>query len=363
MQGEYLKLVPQEILEFIKLPKGPRKNILGEKLVKDHTVAGILREGDDISYYYHNLKLTNVGGTFFLKPVRKTGLSYKNGKLSLWFGATMSQMGYAEAFLTPLFKYMGWDFITKDSCNGMVWEYITKGILERLFKGKITSTRQLLAAYTKLNRINVSTELLYKEINRSSMSKRDFLYHASLAKDVNHYLEWRSNNVETASYDYHTRQTIIDLSYQFKLLGKKIDFKWSAKRLEEEHKQAVKDIMEHQLEDMSDEEIQYPDLPYPPEFELLNTEKKVFYEGKTMRHCLYTNYSTSIKQKNYLAFHVTLGEEEATLGLYLSNHEVHGPIPTFNQVYGKDNKTVSNRMRDFCIDWVKSVNPKGVALF
>jgi hypothetical protein len=364
MQGEYLKPVPQEILEFIKLPKGPRKNVLGEKLTKDHTVAGVLREGDDISYYYHMLKLTNVGGTFFLKPIRKSGLSYKNGKLSLWFGSTMAQMGYSQGFLTPLFNYMGWDFITKDSCNGMIWEYITKGILERLFKGKITTTRQLLAAYAKLNRIDVSTELLYQEINRSGMSKRDFLYHASLAKDVNHYLEWRANNINTQSYDsFHDRQTIIDLLHQFKLLGKKIDFKWSTKRIDEEHKKAVKELMEYQLEEMSDQEIQYPDLPYPPEFELLNTEKKIFYEGKTMNHCLYTNYATSIKNKNYLAFHVTLGGEEATLGLHITNNEVHGPMPTFNQVYSKYNKRVSDRMRDFCYDWVKSVNPKGVVLF
>ena len=68
-----------------------------------------------------------------------------------------------------------------------------------------------------------------------------------------------------------------------------------------------------------------------------------------MRHCIYTNYWISIKSGRYLSFHVKLNNENATLGVVLTQGKM-----SFNQVYLYRNQAVSPEMRQLCLDFVES---------
>lgn len=347
MEGTVLIAPPQEVVDFLTLPKGPRKNVLYQRLPhKEFAVCGGVKKEGSISFYYHWMKVYNVQGACYIKATRKSGLTFKDNKLSVWFGKDLKRDTSTE-FYNKLFEFMGWNFLKGDIPITSVFDYMTKGILEKLFKGKITSVRSLLAEYAKANRMKVSTELFYKAVKTKHLSRMDFLRLGKVAKDPNHFLEWRIEDGNL--YD---EVELLDLVNQFKILEKKIDFKWSSRRIKEEHDKAVKELMEYEVGDLSDEEIEYPKLDYPKEFTLINSEKKIFVEAKMMNHCLYTNYASSIKSKTYLAFHVSLGGEEATLGVFVGSDNVL----TFNQVYKKHNQYASEEMRKFCKDWIQRVN-------
>ena len=69
---------------------------------------------------------------------------------------------------------------------------------------------------------------------------------------------------------------------------------------------------------------------------LLNTEKSIFHEGKSMCHCLYSCYYERIKCHQYIAFHMTF-PESCTFSVKLNhNNEV-----IMDQIYAKYDKHVS----------------------
>ena len=334
MQRTIIKDIPQEVKDFLAMPPGLQKNFTYSKLEKQYQTIDAGRDGDNVYFSSQVLNLKRGKNHYYFKQSNKSGLSFKEGKVSVWFGKSIMEQGS----IGSLFTFMGWNFIEPEA-----YGYITKGLLEKLFKGKITNTRDLLAAYAKSVRYDVSTELLYQAVKKG-MGKLTFLSYGSIAKDPNHYLEEHINNNINSSYQ------LSDLIQQFRILDKKVDFKWSLARIKEEHKKATKDLMKLELGTIGDFEVTYPDLNYPPEFTILDSQRKVFEEGSNMGHCLYTNYWPNIKNGNYLAFHIKLGDEEATLGLSYYNKKT-----SFNQLYGPYNKDVSSEMHKFCTGWLEGV--------
>ena len=190
----------------------------------------------------------------------------------------------------------------------------------------------------------------------SVLDKKIFYKYAVVAKDVNHFLEAWLKRGENKIFD----QNLFDMMNQFgNILNKKIDFRWSAKRMLEEHDKATEEIMKVELETLEEYEIKYPKIELPKEFELLKTQKRVFEEGMKMRHCIYTNWWSSLKSKNYIAFHVTLNGEEATLACNIfsvknKDDDKYQYELTFSQCYKKRNQSISNEMQDFCHEWIKN---------
>jgi hypothetical protein len=90
-------------------------------------------------------------------------------------------------------------------------------------------------------------------------------------------------------------------------------------------------------------------------FKLLKTQKEVFFEGKTMHHCLYTAYWTSIKNGNYLAYHINIDGEEATLGVYLDRHSKDRSV-YYSQCYTAYNKRISSELEVIVADFVAELN-------
>ena len=337
MQRTIIQDIPQEVKYFLDMQPGLQKNFTYSKLNKQYVTIDAGKEGDNVYYSSQVVTIKRGKSHYYLKQSHKSGLSFKDGKVNVWFGKSIMEQGH----LDHLFTFMNWNFIETQA-----YGYITKGILEKIFKGKITNTRALLEAYAKSVRYNVSTELMYQAV-KTGMTKMNFLTSCSIAKDPNHYLELYTDGKLPKDYQLQ------DLIQQFLILDKKVDFKWSLARVKEEHKKATKDLMKLELDTIGEFDVTYPDLVYPPEFTLLDSQRKVFEEGSIMGHCLYTNYWSSIKSGNYLAFHITLGGEEATLGLSYYNHS-----PEFNQLYGPHNSQVSPEMNKFCMEWFERATGK-----
>ena len=247
----------------------------------------------------------------------------------MWFGANLAEIPH----LDKLFDIMNWNFIDK-----RLLSFTTKTTLKGLFSGKITNSKDFLKSYLKSVKFNCSPELLIQASNKG-LSKKDFYYYACIAKDINHYLE------ELISGNIHKIPHLHDTIVQFNTLEKKIDFKWSIKRFAEEHKNATKEIMAIESANIPDEIIEYKNITLPvlpQEFELINTRKRLFEEGKLMSHCVYTNYYQSVKDNKFVVYHINYKGEEATLGLNYYDNKL-----TFNQLQGKYNASYSLQMKDF----------------
>ena len=145
-------------------------------------------------------------------------------------------------------------------------------------------------------------------------------------------------------------------------LNQIIDFKWSDKRFEEEHKKQIQILMERELSKKDDKPI-YEHVINTDTIKLLNTEKDIFLEGKNMHHCLYTNYYHRIKEKKYIAFHMTY-PEDCTFSI-----RVCGTVNNiadkliFDQIYLKYDRSVKPETRDVAVAFMHDHNKELCEMF
>ena len=208
--------------------------------------------------------------------------------------------------------------------------------------------------------INASPSLFIKFLDKCDSSKVEILRVAGVAKDLNHYFE-DNIKLRTATMsnpypqDSYTRNQLLnDMIQEAQILGKKIDYTWSLNRLKEVHKEWTEEIMKIEIESLDDVSvngIDYFDKFTPEGFKLLKTQKEVFAEGSLMRHCVYTAYWNTIKNGNYLAYHVNYKGEEATLGINIYNDRV-----VFNQCYSRYNQSVSDELRLHVMMFIDNLN-------
>ena len=99
-----------------------------------------------------------------------------------------------------------------------------------------------------------------------------------------------------------------------------VDLTWSLKRMKEEHARQIKDLQFIEIAGKDNAPV-YNTIIEQPNVRMLNTEKDVFLEGKLMHHCIYSCYWQSIKNHNYVAFHMTF-PEDCTFSFKLVNNQV-----------------------------------------
>ena len=250
--------------------------------------------------------------------------------------------------MLDVFKYFNFNWFSQ-----RLYPFVTKGIFEKMVAGKITNNTEVCKAYIKAMRLNCSPNLFLQLFTSDyTMSKSDFLRQASVAKDVNHFIEYTMSVGKENSRDkYHI---LSDMIKEAQILEKKIDFTWSFNRVKEEHKKWTEEIMQVEIDGLDDQvitNVEKFDRYTPKQFKLLKTQKEVFYEGKTMKHCIYTAYWNSIKNNNYLAYHIELNGEEATLGVYIDNDCIR-----YNQCFSRYNGAISHTMHTLVNQFVEELN-------
>lgn len=336
MERITIQKVDDAVDNFYAIPTGIYKNIIFYRDINGRTFdeSNIAREDGCLYYSYSQFQITKSGNSFYNKRGRKWGFTFNDKKkLSVWFGKNIAEV----PGLTELFKYLNMNWLHPN-----MFPYLTKSIVEKMLAGKITNNLDIIKAYIKLIHLKISAKKLTNcIIENKAGDKRNLLRFIGVAKDSNHLIDYFMNPPKEGSY------ILNDLVDQARILNRKIDFKWSKLRLEKEHKNWTKEIMTIELEHMADSVVNWiqPLHKFTPKgFILLDTQKKVFEEGSLMKHCVYTNYWSSIKNGNYIAYHVMHPEtnEEATLGFTIVNNTL-----IYNQCYTTYNKHITDDLRKY----------------
>ena len=328
-----------ELVDFLAMEDGIYKNILynREFINRQFIESDLLKTDDGKIYFVWNTYTLKKGKKYYIKNKSRKGFTLdEKGKISIWFG---SDIAGNPNFINAL-KALNIDWFMNES--NKLWPFMTKTLFEKVITGKITNPIDFLSGYLKLSHIKASPKLMYNACKTVGLNKNSFLRGAYTAKDVNHYLEFLLDGNQLNS-------NLEDLVTQSKILERKIDFKWSPKRMEEEHTAWTKEIMAAEVHSIPDVEVKvnhYKQLAdcVPDFFEPLDTQKKVFVEGTMMKHCVYTNYWGTINRGEYLAYHIKWMEQEATLGLYIDSDK--RKQIRLSQVYGVRNSAVSKSLRD-----------------
>lgn len=353
METIQLRPLPKEYYDFMSMEEGIAKNAVyyKEMVSRQFIECHVFKKEGNTYFAVNAFVVKKSKNSFYLKNVKKDGMTInEKGKVSIWFNKTI----YNFPLMHELYNYYNFNWL-----NSKLYPFLTKSTLEKMIAGKITNSLEVVAAYFKSVRIKLSPALFMKIINQensSGLNKEAFLRDAYVAKDVDNMMKYFYLSAAKDRYDIST--ILHDMVQEALILGEKIDFKWSLNKLKEVHKHWTRKIMSVELETMKDEPIPNVnkfDRYTPKRFKLLKTKKEVFYEGSTMDHCVYTAYWNSMQRGSYLAYHIKLGAEEATLGVYVTPGSKDHKI-TFNQCYSKRNKKVSGEMTILVNDFVKHLN-------
>jgi hypothetical protein len=339
---------PNEIDEFLAMEDGVYKNIIYNRTItnKEFVESDLMKSDDGKIYYANSIYKVKKGKKYYVKLKSKKGFTVdEKGKLKIWYGSDVTSNPH---FCTAL-RALKIDWFTNE--EEKLWPFMTKTLFEKVITGKITNPIDYLSAYLKLSRINASPKLLYSLCKKMRLTKISLLRGAYAAKDVNHYLEFHLG--DTSNYTH-----LDDLITQSRILEKKIDFKWSAKRMNEEHTLWTKEIMAAEIHSIPDKEVKVNNYKkiaeFVPEFfEALDTQKKVYTEGSLMQHCVYTNYWDNINRGAFLAYHIKWKDQEATLGL----HSYENNVIRISKIYGVRNSPVSSELGDEvrrAVDWINA---------
>ena len=349
--------IEPRVKEFLEKPASPNKNIEYYDGMQNTPIrrTSILKKDGNLYFSSTLYSIKRNMQSYYLKPKEKLGFTLnEKGKLSIWFGKSVQEL---QPFLPLIFKELGIDFIKQlpENYNS----FITKVVLEKMLNGKITNPIDFCSQLLKNWRVKgASPRLLYKTMMTPTIGDKHsgfgvgvFTSVISIAKNFDHYLEHLIRNVNSTS-----RFNFSDLEMQAVILDRKIDYNWSEKRLEEEHKAWTKEIMLLKKDKLSDKPITalkwFRDNTHllNNHFTLLNTEVEIFEEGHNMSHCVYSNYLNFVKRGSYVAYHVAYRGEDVTLGMFISSDKL-----TIDQVQCKGNGRPSFTIQDFITESISTL--------
>jgi len=249
--------------------------------------------------------------------------------------------------------------IVTDMCNYFKTEWFdnapqglkistTNSTLSKVLLGKITNPRDLIKGIIKANPtmrgMNISIETMWKYCNtRAGMRLQSLSDTLSVAKDPNHAIEYMLDK------DY-LGHDLSDLIKQGQMLNRKIDFKWSKSRIAEVHTKWTKEIMDIEEEYVEKKDYDYiGELPSNGSLELITDSKELYIEGRTMSHCVFTNYADAVSNKTYFVFKFVDRDTRATLSIqkHFDKNEF-----VINQLYGKFNKIIDRCHHDYVEEWL-----------
>lgn len=145
--------------------------------------------------------------------------------------------------------------------------------------------------------------------------------------------------------DYSKSREYQDILSSAVKLNQVVDFSWSEKRLKEFHLDQTRQLMGKQIATKSQTPI-YDTVINGNNIKFLNTELDVFREGYYMHHCLYTNYWSRIKNKDYIAFHM-YSPEDCTFSVKLANGKLY-----FDQIFAIYDRPVAKGTVQVAMDFV-----------
>jgi hypothetical protein len=281
----------------------------------------------------------------FYSRNNRYGATYDKAKndFKLWFGKPAYEIpGTLMSDIIAFFK-LEWYVSMSSSLQSL----LNATMLKNMVKGKITNPRDYVRAYLKTSpykKMDVSVELFYKVFNNGNInSPKSFRKILEYSTNVNHVLEFLGET----SYPQHS---INDLYDQAAILNRKVNPKWSDARKKEVHSQWTRDIMEMEIKSIEPYDYNYSPIDLPKGLEIIADNYELFEEGTTMKHCVYTNYESRIKNKKYFTFRYIKDGVRATVGVDRS----YSDEATFSQMYGIGNSSIDPEHMEPIKEFIKT---------
>ena len=305
---------------------------------------------DNCVYYVRQRVSVKRYGKTFYPLVTDKGTIYI-GKREVSFGGNIN-----SEFVLGFLIHLGINWF-KDISSSVLYSFIkNKIVFRRILTGRIYNEETFYKTVkTYVFRIkNVS----WRHIRKHCVFSRKFYLYSFPLEDVVTFTKNAERSIDViCEADDILRPRLYDLLNSAIKLNEVVDFNWSLKRIDEEHKRQTLKLISREISSKKNDPIYNVDESKFFPFILLNTEKDIFTEGNLMHHCLYTNYYQSIKNHRYIAFHLN-EPEDCTLGITCVNGE-----PKFNQMFKKHNEPVSSSTRQYALDFIEENKDALISLF
>lgn len=191
--------------------------------------------------------------------------------------------------------------------------------------------------------------------------EEDKCVHYILKSDVKTYTTDYKKVVENLDLKVWDRDLLKDTIDQAKALDRKIKAEWSSRKLSDIHGRWTREIQDLKARNCSMEPVwlNFPSLPEG--VKLINSERECADEGSTMHHCIYTNYWHYIKDKKYVALHITDIDGDYTIGcdcyrVLCTDDDKWAHKLVFNQAFKAWNKPITDRQKDTIPVLIASIN-------
>lgn len=227
----------------------------------------------------------------------------------------------------------------------------SNAVLKKMFKGQVTNRHDLIKTYMKA---------VWKVAPTQYSTLEQFLgheyYNASLADLREFTTDMNAAMERLTTADRNERQVLRDLIGDAVILDKKINPKWSLKRMTEEHQENIKAILEKQLDAESDESIYRQEMDIMHQgyrFQTISSPRAALLESKTMHNCVFYNYWKPATERRYILFHVTSeADEPMSLGFDVRKGS-EGPRLEYDQMRTIHNGTASYKARQAAMSFAE----------
>ncbi len=328
----------------------------------------VKKKGTDDAYYGLGLEcVSRSGRKVFPKTTYRDWLMYRDGKVTgnaihgNMLDACITYALVEDRGLEALFSDNDRKDIDDDGTFVCSFTFLRrclgqKTILKKILEGKITNRRDLVKAYMKsaFNMAPSQYSVLERYMDKSTYSVpiadiRDF------TTDINAAL------LLLLDGDRETQSLFRDLIGDAIDLDKKINPKWSIKRMRQEHQDNIKVILERQLDAESDKSIYLESLDITfrgYRFQAIDNPRRALLESRTMHNCVFYNYWQKAAQRKYILFHMSSGTEDMSLGFHI---ETQGGQPQvrFDQIHtihnGMATKAATDAAHAFAEEYRKDI--------
>lgn len=316
---------------------------------------------DDIYLGVGTEKVSRCGRRIFPSTQYHTWLLWRNGKVTGnankgdTLDDTIMQLLIESLRLEALYSEI--DKQGEGSCRLLRTCLSSNTVLKKVFKGQVTNRKDLIKAYMKAVWKMAPTQ--YSVLEQFLGDSRYTLSLADLHEfttDMNAAME-----VFASAQDYHERQVLRDLIEDAVVLDKRVNPKWSLKRMTEEHQANIMVILEKQLGAESDESIYSTPLDITFQgyrFQTIDSPRRALLESKTMENCVFYNYWKPATLRRYVLFHVTSDDDQPmSLGFHVYKGN-NGPWVEFDQMHTEHNGMVSDRAHDAALEFAEQYKDK-----
>jgi hypothetical protein len=302
---------------------------------------------------YFSSRMVNLAigsaGQVYVKSDTNCGFTYDGKTIKYWFGKNPFQH-LSEDDVSALMKHLGLDWIQSKDFNSMYYHY--KSVVLKILEGKITNFEDLYKAIMKSMHIkNCSPKLFETVLNHMNR----FQISQLVSVTENHGEQF----IAYMKPDKNL-QILEDTIQQAKLLGEKIDLRWSNKRINEVHTDFTRMIMFYEADTVKNVDFTIPEVEYIAKernFEYISNNRRLFEEGMIQKHCVFTNYSQMCIDKRYLVFNI----DGYTLGVNVHYFTLPSFVVktfTFNQLFGKFNAPAPLEIDQKAKEFVEDLNSR-----